>query len=60
MLKETAEYTIHAPPPPLPSMRGNFFSKCKSFFFKIQAKSKPRTLGNQEKDIFCDLKFSQA
>jgi hypothetical protein len=21
----------------------------------MQAKSKPRTLGNQEKDIFCDL-----
>jgi hypothetical protein len=49
MLKETVEYTIHAPPPP--SHEGEIFCKMQIIFFKIQAKSKPRTLGNQEQDI---------
>jgi hypothetical protein len=51
MLKETLGYTIHSPS----AMRGNFFSKCKSFLLKIQAKSKPRKLGNQDQDLFYDL-----
>jgi len=49
MLKEIPGYTIDSPP----SMRGNFFSKCKSFLFKIQAKSKPR-MGTKTKIFFAN------
>jgi hypothetical protein len=31
---------------PPPAMRGNFFSKCNSFFLKFQAKNKLKKLGN--------------
>jgi hypothetical protein len=29
-------------------MRGNFFSKCNSFFLKFQAKNKFKKLGNKK------------
>jgi hypothetical protein len=31
---------------PPPAMRGDFFSKCNSFFLKFQAKNKLKNLGN--------------
>jgi hypothetical protein len=31
---------------PPPTMKGNFFSKCNSFFLKFQAKNKFKKLGN--------------
>jgi hypothetical protein len=59
MLKETAEYTIHAPPPP--DHEGEFFFKCNSFFLKFKLKISQKCLETQrDKRIFFFLFHKQS